>query len=500
MNSFIIQLFREIEARGIQYCHFKSNNNLAQALSGVDDLDLLISAADTHAFCALLAEREFRLATDRALSNPFVFHYYGLDPETGLLVHLHVYFRMITGGSILKNHWIPVERMLLEESGPYGEADVRTPSREADLVLFVIRKFIEQPSLIEHFLFIRDWPNVKAELNWLTSAINRERVTELVQRWLPVLPVELFEQCLEALISDAGPVRRVRLGIRMRGCFRHTVMPGWQASFLRARSFLLAYLRAKLHLGRKDRILFPGGRLVAFVGPEACGKTTLSVDTAEWLGHHFDVAHIHLGKPPKSFRTKGIWLAIRLYSWLKSMIPPRQLSASNRAGTVSLRADFEPNPIVAWLDSIDRYRWLSVHVQRMLTGTIVVTDRYPALTPGGLDGPRIPETSRILRLLSHWERRNYAKLPWPDVVFRVGAPLETTLKRNAERTHPEPEKFVRLRYEKMSIFDSWGTRVVDIDTTKPIEETIRTVRAEVWECMRGVSDMSTQTDEVHRRA
>ena len=41
MNSFLRSLMSSIKK--ISYCHFKSNNKLIEALSGVDDLDLLVS-------------------------------------------------------------------------------------------------------------------------------------------------------------------------------------------------------------------------------------------------------------------------------------------------------------------------------------------------------------------------------------------------------------------------------------------------------------------------
>ena len=43
--------------------------------------------------------------------------------------------------------------MFLDEAIPDEKSGVLIPSSEADLILFVIRKYIEQPSIVEHFLF-----------------------------------------------------------------------------------------------------------------------------------------------------------------------------------------------------------------------------------------------------------------------------------------------------------------------------------------------------------
>ena len=46
-----------------------------------------------------------------------------------------------------------------------------------------------------------------------------------------------------------------------------------------------------------------GGVVIAFVGPEATGKSTLVQATANWLGTAFDVRSAHLGKPPPTWLT-----------------------------------------------------------------------------------------------------------------------------------------------------------------------------------------------------
>lgn len=479
MNDFIIQLFRDIESRGIRYCHFKSNNNLEPALSGVDDLDLLVAMQDKERFAAVVAEAGFRLATDRGLAAaPFVFHYYGPDPATGLLVHLHVYFRLVTGGSILKNHWIPLERAFLESAQPVGAANVYIPSANADMVLFVLRKFIEQPSLIEHFLFLRDIDNIKAEIAWLMQRADRAGMRALVERWLPQIPVDLFDDCLDTLTSEISSLaKRVRLGMKIRRCIKTTVMPSVPASLARSIMFGLAIIRGKLRIDVKDRSLFPGGMLVAFVGSEASGKSTLSRDVAKWLGRQFDLAHIHVGKPPKSWRTRPLWWAIALRTRLRGLV---RGGSGAQAGQEQRVAANLPHPIVCWLDSIDRRRWVMKNTRRMLNGTIVITDRYPSQAIGGMDGARIVPNSGLTRMLSRWERRNYSGLPQPDLVVKVIAPLDLALSRNAERQRPEPEGFIRQRFELAKAIQFAGSRQVEVDTDKSLEETARLVRLLVW--------------------
>ena len=252
MNSYILELFDEFKAQKIKYCHFKSNNNLVPALCGVDDLDLLVSYDNIDQFNEVLASFRFRLATDRGVPPaPYVYHYFGVDPDTVLIVHLHVYFKLITGGSIFKNNAIRVEKMFLDEAIPDEKSGVLIPSSEADLILFVIRKYIEQPSIVEHFLFLKDWNNIHAELLWLIDRADRNKIRELLILWIPELSPKLFDECLEQLLEKGSIKSRFYLGLRMRKCFVNTVKSSYSAEISRFFQFLLAYLKNKLNLHRK---------------------------------------------------------------------------------------------------------------------------------------------------------------------------------------------------------------------------------------------------------
>ncbi|MEP5625730.1 MAG: hypothetical protein ABJP82_24415, partial [Hyphomicrobiales bacterium] len=378
MNEFILALFDDFHTEKIKYCHFKSNNNLEPALNGVDDLDLLVSQADKDRFMSIIAKRGFRLAHDRGEKpTPFVFHFFGADPETGLLVHLHVYFRLITGGSILKNHWIRVEDMLLSSAEPRGPAGVFIPSAEADLILFVLRKLIEQPSIIEHYLFLKDWKNIETELLWLSRQTSTKKLHELLKIWLPQIETEFFDECLGALTKNSTIAKRVKLGRMMHKRLPFHVCNEFKASILRSISFFSAHARGRLGLLRNNRVVFPGGLLISFVGSEASGKSTCSKQVVKWLSKRFDVTHIHMGKPKKSWRTIPFWLAIGIYSKTKRATATFVKSASTDLNTETLTALNQPHPLVSVLDSYDRKNWIMKHLSHVMSGGVVITDRYP---------------------------------------------------------------------------------------------------------------------------
>lgn len=220
--------------------------------------------------------------------------------------------------------------------------------------------------------------------------------------------------------------------------------------------------------------------LIAFTGSEASGKSTLSKETAHWLHSRFDVTRIHLGKPPKNWRTRPFWAGIRLFSLAKRFL--RFFYTFSKDG--KLRHDRAsnnlPHPVVCWLDSIDRVHSVRKMVKRMMEGSLVMTDRYPSEELGGLDGARILPNSYVTRWLSLRERNNYSGFPTPDIVFRMIAPLELTLHRNSLRESPEPEEFVRQRFELARKINFKRSRMVEIDTTVPLEDSVLSVRRAIW--------------------
>ena len=187
-----------------------------------------------------------------------------------------------------------------------------------------------------------------------------------------------------------------------------------------------------------------------------------------------------MGKPKKNWRTLPFWAAIKSFSAIKRILRPQKTSASKSVDESALTSLNRPHPLVSVLDSFDRKYWLMKHLSHVMDGGIVITDRYPAPADVGLDGPRIEATTPFTSWLAKMERENYASLPPPDLVFKMTAPLDVTLKRNAERDAPEPEEFVRLRYELAKKLYYPLSKVVDVNTKAPLDETVLSVKNLIW--------------------
>jgi hypothetical protein len=138
----LLELFAAFERHQVHYCHWKSNATLDRALAGEGDLDLLVDPADWTTVRAILDEHAFLPAHLPAWqARPGAAHYFGMDALTGRLVHLDVYLELLTGGTLLKNHRLPLEELVTGRLR--RERGVPVPSRGAELLLLVLRKMLE---------------------------------------------------------------------------------------------------------------------------------------------------------------------------------------------------------------------------------------------------------------------------------------------------------------------------------------------------------------------
>ena len=300
MLDSVTKLFISLNNNGIRYCHWKSNFALDKSLNGETDIDLLVDRGDVDKFEVIIKSMNFKLSIQpKWKSSPFVYHYYKLDDNTGVIVHLHVYYKIITGGSILKNYGLQLEEMLIKNYRYLGI--VKVPSKAAELIIFIIRKMLEHTSLIELYLFYKDYDNIKNELNWFYDSKTIEEAEKLFNEWLPDIDQKFFYECFEKLRSKSPLVYRIRLGIYLRKYLKNYRLNTLiKASLLRSLIFLHELLSHRYSPNQKDRKLSNGGAIIAFVGPEASGKTTLVREIKSWLDEYFSVVSIHAGKPPST--------------------------------------------------------------------------------------------------------------------------------------------------------------------------------------------------------
>ena len=484
----IRELFENLNNKGLKYCHWKSNLSLTQALSGKTDVDLLINRMDADSFRTIMGQLCFRPAVAKEVSSfPSVEHYFALDEESGDLVHVHAYFRVITGESLVKNYRLPIEAMLLENTREMES--IRLPTKSVELVIFTLRMMLKHTSLIELIMLSRDWKQVKPEILWLLDGGSVDESINLIGHWLPSVDHHLFFECIQAIKSPASLFRRISLGLRLRSSLRiyarHSPLVAWLSGI---RTFLTMGIRRLL---RSERGMSPqsGGAVIAIVGPEATGKSTLLAEMKNWLGEHFAVKQIHAGKPKSTLLT---FIPNLLVPTLRLFLPAYRSSRieTQHASDERIQNTQKVYPLISAIRSVllayDRRALLARAFARSSNGGIVLCDRYPSLSPGSPDGPQlsqfpIPKDQYPIQYrLSRIEKQIYEEIPPPDLVVLLTVPVEVAIVRNRNRGKEEPEDFVRLRHAQSSSLEFEKSHVYKINTDQPLDKTILDIKRAIW--------------------
>ncbi len=493
-------LVEELDRAGIPYCHWKGNSKLVSILEGEGDFELFTPRPLLPKALEVLGRNGFKLARERwRNAAPGVRHFFGAGAGGGDLVHIHHYGKIATGLSFIDTHILPLDQAMLE--GGTTIDGVRVPAHAAGLVHFALRQAIRDCSLIESS-FYKKPEKVKRELDWLLSRTTPEASEELLATTLPAVPGSLFKDYVTALQSGrSGSSRRRRLAAKVKRCLAdYAIHSNVEYALAICRS---VWARLRRGVGRKRekaKQLEGGGVIVAFVGPEATGKSTLVGEVTSWLGKELRVRSVHVGKPPPTLITSPVRLVLPLLRRLFSKHRTSRVEGHVREGSSQSSAEVADNvppplmycvraALVAW----ERRRLLNKVKRWAANGDIVVCDRYPSSEIGAMDSARLPLhngkgglSSGLRNWLTRVEHSIYREMPAPDIVFSLQVPVDVAIARNRERikVDKESDSYVMSRHALGYDWQRPGTgRIINVQTDDSRENTIRRVKTELWDLL-----------------
>ena len=250
-------------------------------------------------------------------------------------------------------------------------------------------------------------------------------------------------------------------------------------------NLFLSKIKRKLKIfGQVGKRLHSGGAIIAVIGCDGAGKSTVSRELRQWLSWKLDTHEMYLGSGEGS-----IGILIKLLRFLASLRIHRratpQMTRQGQAYGNRKTAGFRELGSVSLGFSLarERYKKTLKANQIRLNGGIVITDRYPQNQFIGIyDGPRINgATSRASRFLARRELENYQSIAEfiPDLVVKLHVPIEVAISRKPDH-HFEN---IRRKAEITRKLKFIGAKVIDINASKPIEEVIKSVKTEVWKSL-----------------
>jgi thymidylate kinase len=469
----------------IDYCHWKSNDVLDRSACGDNDLDLLVRRGHLPRLVEILSRLRFKRAEAPPHGKmPGVLDFYGLDEGTGKLVHVHAHGQLIVGDDRTKSYRIPLERALLASASRGGL--FRTPAAEIEFVVFVLRMILKHSTwdAILH-RFSRLSAAERRELEHLGSSIRDDALQRVLVDDASFLDAGLFHDCVGALRPDAALWYRVRCGARLQRALRPCARRSHLADVaLKAWRRLALALRRRLGLRPRTR-LSSGGAMIAVVGGDGSGKTTLVEALYRWLARDFDVRLVHLGKPEWSWLTVAVRGTMKVGRFVGLDL---DIGSSSDRYIVSEEARAFPGyPVLLREACMSRDRHLAYLRARRdaNAGRLVICDRFPLPQIKLMDGPVIeqlvpPErrSRRVERLIER-ERGFYRAITRPEVLVVLLLDPELAVQRKTDETAVS----VRARSGEVWRVD-WSKESVEVvDASLPPDAVLARVRSLIWQLL-----------------
>jgi thymidylate kinase len=493
--ELVVRLTEALAAEGISWCHWKSNNALDRSASGENDLDLLVGRADIVRFTTLLRSLGFKQVWASAEKRlPGVMDYFGYDQVADQLIHVHAHYQLVLGHDRTKGYRLPIE-------GAYLESAVRrdlfnVPAPEFELIVFIMRMILKH-STWDVMLGgeKRLSRNERAELAYLQTRADPDRVQHILKRHLPYVDAELFDGCVRALQPRSSVWSSARTGHRLLRRLRanaRRAMPRDTALKLWRRGRLA--IRRRVFRGSSPKYRFEGGgAMIAIVGGDGAGKSTAVQGLHDWLARHFETTCIHLGKPDWSWTTIGIRAILKVGNVLG--LYPADSSFQRTLEQESLISPGYPWLLRELCRARDRYRTY-VRARRIAAkGGLVILDRFPMSQIKLMDGPQIERfldelggrpqakqflsprrTGALARFLIRRERSYYAQTVLPETLIALRVDPEVAVRR---KTDEDPDT-VRVRSTEVWELDWSSTEAHLIDASTTREQVLSEIKSLVW--------------------
>lgn len=474
----------------IPYCHWKSNAHLGDSAEGTTDLDLLADRDHAQRLAALLPRIGFkRFAAVPWHAYPGVEDYLALDRESGRLVHLHLHYELTLGERHLKGYRLPWERLALSTRQLDRPTGLYVADPRLELLLLLVRSALK--------LRARDrWriggntggldAGAEREYHWLRARTDLEDVEFLTRRLLGPAAAESVGT-LGAEAPTPAWLRALRRHARaeLRSCRTHGAVGAWLRRTAREGRVLAGAVdrRWVRSAHRRVRTDPRGGVVVALIGCDGAGKSTLADHAATWLSWKLDTTPIYLGSGdgPASPLRWPLRFALRL------ALGARRWRARRRGAEPAAPGAGWTLPRIVWalVLSREKRRKLARAVRARNRGMVVLCDRYPQVqVPGFNDGPLLTRwlnhPSAMARRVARWESAPYA---WaarhpPDLVIKLLVSPGVTLGRKPGMRLEDVSR--RVDAVRALTFAE-PAHVVEIDADAPLEQVLQRVKDAIWD-------------------
>lgn len=450
----IISFLSTFEESGGKYVSWKNNHEIEKVLAGDSDLDIFVPAQYRVKFLRLIKEQHWIQVTNPVADYPGVNHFYAID-ENLTVFHLHVYFKVITGESWLKEYEFPLDDFLMENRISHSSG-IYILNEKVQSFLFVLRHFIKGRSFFSRLLYKKELSSYQEEWDLCKSAFDPKAKDDLID----------FTEYMETSgltgnldLPDTSVARSVRE--KLKGFLRY---PESRLTLLRLQSFK-SRLFNKLFYKRK-KLLPNTGFILVFSGADGVGKSTMSETIGKAYKSFLTVRSVQLGRP------QSAWVeAIRKIlnkQGAESKNPTLNLGDKRRKITLKRAISAVYLAYLRYVTAKKAYNRYRKH------NYLTISDRWPTLEYYKMDGPKLDvnELNGFYRKLAVIEKRYYDRLAFADLSIILTVPVEVAIQRNRDRIKEgkETDEEIKERYMQNANHNPKSHEIIRFDNNGGLHE------------------------------
>ena len=497
-------LFRALAEAEVRYCHWKSNEHLLPGLTGDTDLDVLVDRNSSHVIQRVLAELGFKSFQATPFTRyPGIEDYLGFDSDTGKLVHLHLHHQLVLGQQGLKGYRLPLEQELLDHSTQDPQTGVAICEPHWELLLLLLRLAFKLRGR-DHLRKLIGRPcadrGSHREFQWLQARTTSDTTVELAVKHFGDQVADPIRELLEAGLSFQG---LYRLRSAARPVFARCATYHPTAASLR----ILARRLTRRCLVWKNRFLAApeplrrtsprGGTLIAIVGADGAGKSTIVKELQHWTSWKLDVLRVYFGSGdgPVSLPRKCLSRFVKAGSMARQLATRSHTRQTQGIVAETARRELPESSdrrwFRVWLRTIrilliahERRRNLAISRQARNRGMVVIADRYPQTQfLDMMDSPHLSQwqshPNRIFQALAAWETKVYesAAAPSPDLVIKLCVDPQVAHQRKGDQSIPSLTR--RCQIVQQLTYPPTTTTVA-IDANLPLDHVLIEAKRAIW--------------------
>lgn len=488
MLKSINNMLNAFEQKGIMYCLWKSNEHLAEALSGDTDLDVLFLPEQRNLLDITLNEcglKRFR-ATPMMQYNA-IEDYIGFDEEKAMIWHLHTHYRMTLGEKHLKGYTVTPWCRYILDNRVMDESGVYTSAPEVELVLLLARLALKKR--------FRDTGRKVGsddivEYDWLINQVNLKEVKSHAVAMCGANAAEIIADICNGKLRYKSQLNKLNgLLLKELNCFTGYSSLGsrWMRT-KREINWLIGGVKRRLGLNSTNpyrRVSPSGGSVVVFLGCDGAGKSTSLAYVRKEFGKKLDVftGYLGSGDGSSSLLRKPMKLVARRvggkgigHSVEKEYMEKKKVSLKSRLYSVAK---------ILWAVALanEKKNKLKEITKARNNGLLVLVDRYPQTVMYGCnDGPLLTRYlkngSWLTRIIARWELAIYesASRNMPDLTIKLMVPTEVAIARKPEMTIAEIEN------KKDAVRSmNFAVKSVEVDTSQKMSVSLGQIMKEIWQ-------------------